>query len=166
MVVWRSGAKIILYRGVNYKYPYFLRDKNHEDLTSDASGDALPDAHINDAGTNEANSATGPSPTTEGAQPALIQGVGLANRFRFQLPGEAELAEEANRLLEGLGPRFTDWWGYEPLPVDGDLLPAIVPGYRRPFRLLPYGVQPKLTDDEMTTIRRLGRPLPCHFALG
>lgn len=166
MVVWRSGAKIILYRGVNYKYPYFLRDKNHEDLTSDASGDALPDAHINDAGTNEANSATGPSPTNEGAQPALIQGVGLANRFRFQLPGEAELAEEANRLLEGLGPRFTDWWGYEPLPVDGDLLPAIVPGYRRPFRLLPYGVQPKLTDDEMTTIRRLGRPLPCHFALG
>lgn len=166
MVVWRSGAKIILYRGVNYKYPYFLRGKNHEDLTSDGSGDALPDAHINDAGTNEANSATGPSPTNEGAQPALIQGVGLANRFRFQLPGEAQLAEEANRLLEGLGPRFTDWWGYEPQPVDGDLLPAIVPGYRRPFRLLPYGLQPKLTDDEMTTIRRLGRPLPCHFALG
>ncbi|KAM5581543.1 hypothetical protein ABKV19_010666 [Rosa sericea] len=166
MVVWRSGAKIVLYRGVNYKYPYFLRGKNHEDSTSDGSGDALPDADISDGGTDEANSGTGSSPTDERAQPALIQGVGLANRFRFQLPGEAELAEEADRLLEGLGPRFTDWWGYEPLPVDGDLLPAIVPGYRRPFRLLPYGLQPKLTDDEMTTIRRLARPLPCHFALG
>ncbi|XP_062010022.1 CRM-domain containing factor CFM2, chloroplastic-like [Rosa rugosa] len=166
MVVWRSGAKIVLYRGVNYKYPYFLRGKNHEDLTSDGSGDVLPDAHVSDGGTDKANSATGSSPTDERAQPALIQGVGLANRFRFQLPGEAELAEEADRLLEGLGPRFTDWWGYEPLPVDGDLLPAIVPGYRRPFRLLPYGLQPKLTDDEMTTIRRLARPLPCHFALG
>jgi hypothetical protein len=29
-----------------------------------------------------------------------------------QLLGEAQLAEEADQLLEGLGPRFTDWWGY------------------------------------------------------
>ncbi|PPS18009.1 hypothetical protein GOBAR_AA02550 [Gossypium barbadense] len=97
---------------------------------------------------------------------ALIQGVGSPSRVRFQLPGEAELVAEADRLLDGLGPRFTDWWGYEPLPVDGDLLPAIIPGYRRPFRLLPYGVKSLLTNDEMTTLRRLGRPLPCHFALG
>ncbi|XP_004297960.1 PREDICTED: chloroplastic group IIA intron splicing facilitator CRS1, chloroplastic [Fragaria vesca subsp. vesca] len=162
LVVWRSGAKIILYRGVNYKYPYFLKGKKREDSTSDDSGDAV----VNAGGTDEANSVTGPSPTDEKTQPALIQGVGLANRFRFQLPGEAELAEEADRMLEGLGPRFNDWWGYEPLPVDGDLLPAVVPGYRKPFRLLPYGLQPKLTDDEMTTIRRLARPLPTHFALG
>ncbi|KAL0350966.1 UNVERIFIED_CONTAM: CRM-domain containing factor CFM2, chloroplastic [Sesamum radiatum] len=96
----------------------------------------------------------------------IIQGVGLPNRVRFQLPGEAELADEVDALLEGLGPRFTDWWGCDPLPVDADLLPAVVPGYKRPFRLLPYGVKPKLTNDEMTTLRRLGRPLPCHFALG
>lgn len=107
-----------------------------------------------------------PIPTNVKTQPNLIQGVGLSNRVRFQLPGESQLAEEADRLLDGLGPRFTDWWGYDPLPVDADLLPAVVPGYRRPFRLLPYGVKPKLTDDEMTTLRRLGRPLPCHFALG
>ncbi|KAL1211310.1 CRM-domain containing factor CFM2 [Cardamine amara subsp. amara] len=99
-------------------------------------------------------------------KPMLKQGVGSPDKVRFQLPGEVQLVEEADRLLEGLGPRFTDWWAYDPLPVDGDLLPAIVPDYRRPFRLLPFGVSPKLTDDEMTTIRRLGRPLPCHFALG
>lgn len=92
--------------------------------------------------------------------------MGSPNRVRFQLPGEAQLAEEADALLEGLGPRFSDWWGCDPLPVDADLLPAVVPGYRRPFRLLPYGVKPKLTNDELTTLRRLGRPLPCHFALG
>jgi hypothetical protein len=61
----------------------------------------------------------------------------MPNRVRFQLLGEAQLAEEADQLLEGLGPRFTDWWGYEPLPVDADLLPAIVPGYKKPFRLHP-----------------------------
>ncbi|CAN8269802.1 unnamed protein product [Cochlearia groenlandica] len=99
-------------------------------------------------------------------KPLLIQGVGSPRKVRFQLPGEVQLIEEADRLLEGLGPRFTDWWAYDPLPVDGDLLPAILPDYRRPFRLLPYGLSSKLTDDEMTTLRRLGRPLPCHFALG
>lgn len=100
------------------------------------------------------------------SHPPIILGVGLPNRVRFQLPGEAQLAEEADTLLEGLGPRFNDWWGYDPLPVDADLLPAVVPGYKRPFRLLPYGIKPKLTNDEMTTLKRLGRPLPCHFALG
>lgn len=107
-----------------------------------------------------------PSITNKMVKPMLTQGVGSPDKVRFQLPGEVQLVEEADRLLEGLGPRFTDWWAYDPLPVDGDLLPAVVPDYRRPFRLLPYGVSPKLTDDEMTTIRRLGRPLPCHFALG
>ncbi|KAL6520317.1 hypothetical protein OROMI_032497 [Orobanche minor] len=102
---------------------------------------------------------------TQISQSSLIKEVGFPNRVRFQLPGEAELAEEADALLEGLGPRFTDWWGYGPLPVDADLLPSVVPAYKRPFRLLPYGVKPKLTNDEMTTLKRLGWPLPCHFAL-
>lgn len=169
MVVWRSGSKIILYRGVNYKYPYFSRDKVDEDSMSETSYNAHTDDGGNDrfpSSTDEVNSGVIPSTTNERAQPALVPGVGMADRVRFQLPGEAQLSEEADCMLEGLGPRFTDWWGYEPLPVDADLLPAIVPGYRKPFRLLPYGLKPKLTDDEMTTIRRLGRPLPCHFALG
>lgn len=97
---------------------------------------------------------------------SLVNGVGSPNKVRLQLPGEVQLEEEADRLLDGLGPRFTDWWGYDPLPVDADLLPAIVPGFRKPFRLLPFGVKPKLTDREMTILRRLSRTLPCHFALG
>ena len=172
LVVWRSGSKIILYRGANYKYPYFLSDKF---LTNDTKTDDILDPHIDDGEQNETEScsssiigvkAAATSPSKEISQPKLIQGVGMRNRVRFQLPGEAELAEEVDRLLEGLGPRFTDWWGYDPLPVDADLLPAIVPGYRKPFRLLPYGVKSVLTNDEMTTLKRLGRPLPCHFALG
>ncbi|XP_022774444.1 CRM-domain containing factor CFM2, chloroplastic isoform X2 [Durio zibethinus] len=172
LVVWRSGSKIILYRGANYKYPYFLADKIE---THDTSSNASPHTNMDNEERHKTESCSPefngvkistPNAPNKMTKPMLIQGVGSPNRVRFQLPGEAELVEEADRLLDGLGPRFTDWWGYEPLPVDGDLLPAIIPGYRRPFRLLPYGVKPILTNDEMTTLRRLGRPLPCHFALG
>ncbi|KAL3624202.1 hypothetical protein CASFOL_033018 [Castilleja foliolosa] len=153
LVIWRSGGNIILYRGSSYKYPYFLTDKLPNGSFSEDSAD-LDEGNIKIRN------------NTEISRTPLIEGVGLPNRVRFQLPGEAQLAEEADAMLEGLGPRFTDWWGYDPLPVDADLLPAVVPGYKRPFRLLPYGVKPKLTNDEMTTLKRLGRPLPCHFALG
>ncbi|XWS40800.1 hypothetical protein CRYUN_Cryun17cG0026600 [Craigia yunnanensis] len=172
LVVWRSGSKIILYRGANYKYPYFLADKIG---THDASSNVSPDTNMDDEELHKTESCSSefngvktstPNATNKITKPTVIQGGGSPNKVRFQLPGEAELVEEADRLLDGLGPRFTDWWGYEPLPVDGDLLPAIIPGYRKPFRLLPYGVKPLLTNDEMTTLRRLGRPLPCHFALG
>ncbi|TYK17752.1 CRM-domain containing factor CFM2 [Cucumis melo var. makuwa] len=171
IVVWRSGSKIVLYRGPKYIYPYF----SHEILKNEASQDALPDSHSDDEGNSKTEStlscnnderSAGPTSSVKMPSPTLIQGVGAPNRVRFQLPGEAELSEDAESLLEGLGPRFSDWWGYDPLPVDADLLPAIVPGYRKPFRLLPYGVKPKLTNDEMTSLRRLSRPLPCHFALG
>lgn len=143
-------------------------------LSYESSHDASSYSQINNeehegeicsSGKDDIKSA-GPNPANKIAQLSLIQGVGYPDRVRFQLPGEAQLEEEADMLLDGLGPRFTDWWGYDPLPIDADLLPAVVPGFRKPFRLLPYGVKPKLTNDEMTVLRRLGRPLPCHFALG
>ncbi|KAI3665924.1 hypothetical protein L6452_44559 [Arctium lappa] len=153
LVVWRAGSIIILYRGADYKYPYFFVNNVKPNDASDGN-------LIEEGGVQESYS------KMKTTQPPLIQGVGSRTRVRFQLPGEAQLAEEADQLLQGLGPRFTDWYGYDPQPVDADHLPAIVPGYRKPFRLLPFGVQPKLTNDEMTILRRLGRPLPCHFALG
>ncbi|CAI0455528.1 unnamed protein product [Linum tenue] len=156
LVVWRSGSKIVLYRGANYKYPYFLEDNESND-------DGETKEKLSPVMDGSSGGKTAPANTV---QRKIVQGVGVPERVRFQLPGEAQLEEEADRLLEGLGPRFTDWWGYDPLPIDADLLPAVVPGYRRPFRLLPYGIQAKLTNDEMTTLKRLGRPLPCHFALG
>ncbi|GJN02662.1 hypothetical protein PR202_ga20036 [Eleusine coracana subsp. coracana] len=109
---------------------------------------------------------THPSEVGTQTRSSLVAGVGSPNKFRLQLPGEVKLAEKADQLLAGLGPRFSAWWGYEPLPVDADMLPAVVPGFRRPFRLLPSGVPPKLTDREMTILRRLAHPLPFHYALG
>lgn len=172
LVVWRVGSKIVLYRGADYKYPYFLAETSS---VNETSPDAVQNIDVDDKEVDEEGSvlsavdgAAPPEPRSsdEIVRPSLVQGVGSPNRVRFQLPGEAQLTEEAEQLLDGLGPRFNDWWGYDPLPVDADLLPAVVSGYRRPFRLLPYGVSPTLTNDEMTTLKRLSRPLPCHFALG
>ncbi|RCV30800.1 hypothetical protein SETIT_6G124900v2 [Setaria italica] len=73
---------------------------------------------------------------------------------------------EVNRLLDSLGPRFVDWWWNTPLPVDADLLPEFVPGFKTPFRQCPPGVRPTLADEELTYLRKLARPLPTHFALG
>ncbi|TYH44338.1 hypothetical protein ES332_D11G187300v1 [Gossypium tomentosum] len=73
---------------------------------------------------------------------------------------------ETDRLLDGLGPRFIDWWMRKPLPVDADLLPEVVPGFRPPTRLSPPKTRPKLTDEELTNLRKLAHPLPFHFALG
>ncbi|TYI56065.1 hypothetical protein E1A91_D11G183700v1 [Gossypium mustelinum] len=73
---------------------------------------------------------------------------------------------ETDRLLDGLGPRFIDWWMRKPLPVDADLLPQVVPGFRPPTRLSPPKTRPKLTDEELTNLRKLAHPLPFHFALG
>ncbi|KAH9620459.1 hypothetical protein KSS87_007703 [Heliosperma pusillum] len=169
MVVWRAGSKIVLYRGVNYKFPYFSLDETSIEGTSknEMNFDGMAGMVVNHSSEGKKAESSGPiSEVSMPGQSSLIPGVGAPSRVRLQLPGERQLVEEADRLLDGLGPRFTDWWGCEPLPIDADLLPAVVPGFRRPFRLLPYGVKPKLTNDEMTILKRLGRPLPCHFALG
>lgn len=73
---------------------------------------------------------------------------------------------ELNQLLDELGPRFRDWCGREPYPIDADLLPAIDPEYKPPFRLFPYGVRHSLTNKEMTMFRRVARTMAPHFALG
>ncbi|XP_061338331.1 chloroplastic group IIA intron splicing facilitator CRS1, chloroplastic-like [Gastrolobium bilobum] len=73
---------------------------------------------------------------------------------------------ETDRLLHGLGPRFIDWWMHKPLPVDADLLPEVVPGFKPPFRLCPPHASAKLTDKWLTYLRRLAKPLPTHFVLG
>lgn len=80
--------------------------------------------------------------------------------------GEPLDLSDLNHLLDELGPRFEDWLGREPLPVDADLLPPAVPGYKTPFRLLPYRVRHCLSNKEMTKFRRLARTVPPHFALG
>ncbi|XP_028554758.1 CRM-domain containing factor CFM2, chloroplastic isoform X2 [Dendrobium catenatum] len=170
LVVWRSGNIVVLYRGTNYKYPYFHSgEDNSEKLDEDCSKPDLNGVTDKEHGSSSLSTiAANTCIESSGSRvrSPFISGVGSPNKLRLQLPGETQLEAEADKLLDGLGPRFTDWWGYDPLPVDGDLLPAIVPGFRKPFRLLPFGLRPQLKDRESTILRRLSRHVPCHFALG
>ncbi|KFK40459.1 hypothetical protein AALP_AA3G375700 [Arabis alpina] len=73
---------------------------------------------------------------------------------------------EADRLLNGLGPRYMDWWMRRPFPVDADLLPEVVNGYRTPSRRCPPNTRAKLSDEELTYLRNIAQALPFHFVLG
>ncbi|XP_076908025.1 chloroplastic group IIA intron splicing facilitator CRS1, chloroplastic-like isoform X2 [Bidens hawaiensis] len=97
----------------------------------------------------------------------LYQTVGVHDEKVESMPVQGSLFErEADRLLDGLGPRFVDWWMPKPLPVDADLLPEVVPGYKPPSRLYPLTGRAKLTDTELTHLRKLAYHLPTHFVLG
>ncbi|CAF2136185.1 unnamed protein product [Brassica napus] len=73
---------------------------------------------------------------------------------------------EGERLLNGLGPRYVDWWMRRPFPVDADLLPEVVDGYRTPSRRCPPNTRAKLSDKELTYLRNIAQALPFHFVLG
>ncbi|XP_042449333.1 CRM-domain containing factor CFM3, chloroplastic/mitochondrial-like [Zingiber officinale] len=158
LVIWRSGTSISLYRGVTYEIPQpvkiryqsperaglnsFKRDTYSLAQASEFSrGNHMEDFH-------------------EGVSAEVDK------RKDLQLPPESHYDKEIDKLLDDLGPRYTDWPGNGPPPVDADLLPGVVPGYEPPFRILPYGVKRTLGLKEGTALRRLSRVLPPHFALG
>ncbi|XVE54075.1 hypothetical protein DITRI_Ditri03aG0052700 [Diplodiscus trichospermus] len=156
LVIWRSGGSVVLYRGMAYKLQCvqsFSRqnqaDKNALDCSNDVKTDATQKVVVKD------------SPwSMESFMPSSSEY--LKDLSKEELMDLCEL----NHLLDELGPRYKDWSGREPLPVDADLLPPVVPGYQPPFRRLPYGIRLCLKDSEMTTFRRLARTVPPHFALG
>lgn len=146
LVIWRSGSTVALYRGVGYQDPSLKQTKR------EYNKDKSERTSISDAGV-----ATG---SMDGSQ------VHELDAENTEINDELNYEKEVDKLLEGLGPRYTDWPGCDPLPVDADLLPGTVPGYQPPFRILPYGVKATLVGREATNLRRLARFLPPHFALG
>lgn len=161
LVIWRSGSVMVVYRGSNYKHPSRSQSSDAENISTKTSheGENLFIPDVSDSARliveKEAHSLTSTSNQTNASQTVL----GGAESV-------TEEEAEYNRLLDGLGPRFVDWWGTGILPVDADLLPQIVPGYKTPFRLLPTGMRSRLTNSEMTNLRKLAKRLPSHFALG
>lgn len=154
--MWRSGSSIVLYRGITYKLPCV---ELYNKMNRAKENTAQPSAHVGN-GTDGQVGVKEPVTTTESFIPD-------STKYLKDMT-EEELMEltDLNHLLDDLGPRFKDWTGREPLPVDADLLPAVVPGYKTPFRLLPYGVRHCLSNKEMTIFRRLARSTAPHFALG
>ena len=143
MVIWRSGTSVSLYRGIDYD------DGMKPSVKGSPSSSLRPAEKVDSA---------------QDSNGTLIANTGKEEIVE-QAP-EIKYEDEIDKLLDELGPRYTDWPGSDPLPVDADLLPATIPGYKPPFRVLPYSVRPSLSRRDMTNLRRLARGLPPHFALG
>ncbi|XP_020965359.1 CRM-domain containing factor CFM3A, chloroplastic/mitochondrial isoform X2 [Arachis ipaensis] len=138
LVVWRSGNSVSLYRGVSYEAPSIQQNK-------------------------WIYRKRGSSSVQQNKQ---IYGKTTDDQKEKNLLPEVTYEDEVGKFLDTLGPRYTDWPGSELLPVDADMLPETVPGYEPPFRVLPFGVRPSLGQTEATSLRRIARTLPPHFALG
>lgn len=142
---------MVVYRGSNYEGP-------PRSLPVDREGDGLFVPDVSSADSSVVRSGNSPTSSLGKKGPAVRNP---------DPPGSMTEEEvEYNSLLDGLGPRFVEWWGTGVLPVDADLLPEKVPGYKTPFRLLPTGMRSRLTNAEVTNLRKLAKSLPCHFALG
>ncbi|WVZ50806.1 hypothetical protein U9M48_002028 [Paspalum notatum var. saurae] len=157
LVIWRSGTSVSLYRGVDYDEPEPTKGskKNSQSLVMKSSTNGSPSPSL--LPTDKVNS-------LQDRNGALVSNAGKEEIVE-QVP-EIKYEDEIDKLLDELGPRYSDWPGPLPLPVDADLLPAMVSGYKPPFRVLPYGVRPSLSRWDTTNLRRLARGLPPHFALG
>ncbi|KAM0933215.1 putative RNA-binding, CRM domain, YhbY-like superfamily [Dioscorea sansibarensis] len=156
LVIWRSGSVMVVYRGSNYKRPSSFQPLDGQVISINERDKLfIPDASGADklAGDNQ-----DPFVSVEKIKPSPLSIEASENMTEEQI--------EFNRLLDDLGPRFVEWWGTGILPVDADLLPQNIPGYKTPFRLLPNGMRSRLTNSEMTNLRKLARKLPTHFALG
>ncbi|XP_010673374.2 CRM-domain containing factor CFM3A, chloroplastic/mitochondrial isoform X1 [Beta vulgaris subsp. vulgaris] len=154
LVIWRSGTSASIYRGVSYEVPGRTLKKNKAQVT----GGLLLDQNIRNPVHDDSYG------NKRHPEENLIK-TGDDKKDPESLM-DVKYEDEIDKLLSDLGPRYMDWPGDSPLPVDADLLPNLVPGYHPPFRLLPYGVRRTLGMKESTSIKRIARTLPPHFALG
>lgn len=151
LVTWRAGSVMMVYRGKNYQGPNSSKELD----AKEGDGFFVPDV------SSKSSSRTKDSSTT-----TSLKNSAQVRRNDEQPENMTKEEAEYNALLDGLGPRFFEWWGTGILPVDADLLPRDIPGYKTPYRLLPTGMRSRLTSAEITDLRKIAKSLPCHFALG
>ncbi|KAK9146482.1 hypothetical protein Sjap_006385 [Stephania japonica] len=144
LVIWNHESSMSVYRGASYELPSVQALGKLVQL-SNADHDMVA--------TDENNNDPLESLSAEGAE-------------ELESLPDIDYEHEVDQLLNGLGPRYYYWPGGNPLPVDADLLPGSVSGYKPPFRLLPYRVRSTLGIKEVTALRRLAKILPPHFAIG
>ncbi|KAG0553644.1 hypothetical protein KC19_12G027600 [Ceratodon purpureus] len=136
IVIWREGPAVVIYRGKDYVPGWMRKFEEREE-----------------------------------AYRERLQSLGLdEDDDRMQRDGELQTSKmgeiDVDELLDDLGPEYEDWTEGGRVPVDGDLLLPPNSGFKSPFRRLPYGVRPRLTNFEMTEMRHLARKLPPDFVIG
>ncbi|VAI31903.1 unnamed protein product [Triticum turgidum subsp. durum] len=168
-VIWRSGRSIVLYRGMNYNLRCVQSyTKIAEVDSSENAGDA-----IGLVPSSEERNLQKPTVEHDLQKPIVERNSQKSSaddvkrsKSIMNFSQEATETFDIDSFLDQLGPRYKDWSGRSPIPVDADLLPGLVPGYKPPFRQLPYRTKISLKDKEMTALRRLARQTAPHFALG
>ncbi|CAM6091463.1 unnamed protein product [Calypogeia fissa] len=162
LVVWRAGGACLVYRGKDYVPPPLRGMLDFSGLsTSSSVGESEESRAENEAGL-EKDSQT--EDMEEGVEEQKVEPKIIVPKVSSIY--DPELEQEMEEILSTLGPRYDDWTGMKPVPVDADLLGGPDYKFRKPFRQLPYGVKPNLSNVELTNLRRLGRPIPPHFVLG
>ncbi|GAB2210212.1 hypothetical protein Droror1_Dr00015472 [Drosera rotundifolia] len=149
MVIYRSGTSVWLYRG---------------DVIDESSSQMKKQGYMKDEIPQTTATRNGNSRSSMLAPSEDNKAIERKEDSNDSL--EARYEDEIEKLLDELGPRYLDWPGDDPLPVDADMLPSVVPGYEPPYRLLPYGVKRNLGMNEATALQRIARALPPHFAIG
>ncbi|CAH9083906.1 unnamed protein product [Cuscuta europaea] len=145
IVICRSGCSIVIYRGLLYTYDYVKSVVKQSQF------------NLNPSKSSRDLVAKGGNGLLDGASKSYLHS---------QTEEEKTDLSELNPPLIELGPRVEDWSGGQPLPIDADLLPAVVPGYRPPFRRVLYGVKYNLRENEKAHLRRTAKAMPPHFSLG
>ncbi|KAI3979815.1 hypothetical protein MKX01_013910, partial [Papaver californicum] len=159
LVIWRSGSSISLYRGVSYE----LASEHHQKRQIQRPSN-IDNNYYAPIAESSSRHQTQRVSDLNAQLDKVCSEVGEISTVK-PVP-EVKYEHEIDKILDGLGPRYTDWPGPKPLPVDADLLPDVVPGYKPPYRILPYGVRSNLGLKEGTALRRLARVLSPHFAVG
>ncbi|KAK4838817.1 hypothetical protein QYF36_016639 [Acer negundo] len=174
LVVWSRKDTLVIYRGSSYQSTSKSSKNMHSWLAGGQEAPLSKLSHLsleNKVGISRMKSNITTTVDENMNRKDVIEDVVPRSIFMEgnfgNNPIDRSLYErEGDRLLDGLGPRFVDWWMWKPLPVDADLLPEVVPGFRPPFRRCPPDGRSKMTDDDLTYLRKLAHPLPTHFVLG
>ncbi|CAM6017221.1 unnamed protein product [Sphagnum balticum] len=155
LVIWRSGGAAVVYRGKNYVPPSvrYAEEKAEEERKRLMSLDLEEEDSVDVVTTTEK---------------VVADNISAGEETLIGEEGKIEVTDIdiVDDILEGLGPRYSDWAGGKPVPIDGDLLLGSDTVFKKPFRLLPYGMKPGLSPAEITELRHLVRHLPPHFVLG
>lgn len=161
LVIWRSGTSLSMYRGISYTHPseHYKKQTFKNNSSPQNMQFTPPDISIQDQSKLDSYNTIHPLEES-------FKGNNNNENLDSESSTEVRYEDEIDKLLADLGPRYEDWPGGDPLPVDADMLPSSVPGYKPPFRLLPYGVRATISVKEATALRRIARTLPPHFALG
>lgn len=170
LVVWRRKDTLVVYRGCDYDSTLITSQKMYPHV---AGHQKATSSHLIPLDLRKGNTISQVKPYLDvkmsdknAEEEPMPTGIISDDIVNFQPVNSSLYERETDRLLDGLGPRFIDWWMHKPLPVDADLLPEVVHEFRPPFRRCPSHTRSKLTDDELTYLRKLAHSLPTHFVLG